>query len=68
MHRFLSALVLREGGTVLDIEVNHRNRTLGKSNYTNLGRLLVGIFDMLGVMWLIKRMPKDNKSKEIFND
>ena len=68
MHRFLSALVLREGGTVLDVEVNHRQRIVGKSNYTNVGRLLVGIFDMLGVMWLIKRMPKDNKSKEIFND
>ena len=66
MHKFLSALVLR-GGTVLDVEVNHRQNSR-KSNYTNLGRLLVGIFDMLGVMWLIKRMPKDNKSKEIFND
>ena len=68
MHRFLSALVLREGGTVLDIEVNHRQRTVGKSNYTNIGRLFVGIFDMLGVMWLIKRMPKDNKYEEIDGD
>jgi len=68
MHRFLSALVLREGGNVLDIEVNHRQRTVGKSNYTNIGRLFVGIFDMLGVMWLIKRMPKDNKSEEIYGD
>jgi dolichol-phosphate mannosyltransferase len=68
MHRFLSALVQREGGIVLDIEVNHRQRMVGNSNYTNVGRFFVGIFDMLGVVWLLKRMPKDKTCKEIFND
>ncbi|MBL6680131.1 MAG: glycosyltransferase family 2 protein [Alphaproteobacteria bacterium] len=68
MHRFLSALVQREGGIVLDIEVNHRQRMIGNSNYTNVGRFFVGIFDMLGVVWLLKRMPKDKTCKEIFND
>ena len=65
MHRFMSALVLRESGKVLEYNVNHRERTIGLSNYTNFGRLLVGIFDILGVMWLIKRSPKDFIFEEI---
>ena len=57
MHRFLPALAKREGGKVLSIDVNHRIRNNGKSNYTNLGRLIVGVSDMIGVMWFIKRSP-----------
>ena len=66
MHRFLSALALREGANVLEFDVKHRERVVGRSNYTNIGRLLVGIFDLLGVIWLRKRMPKNTSSKEIF--
>ena len=66
MHRFLSALASREGANVLEFNVNHRERAVGSSNYTNIGRLLVGIFDVLGVIWLRKRMPKNTSSKEIF--
>ena len=66
MHRFLSALALREGANVLEYKVNHRERTEGISKYTNFGRLLVGISDILGVMWLRKRTPKDDTSEEIY--
>ena len=66
MHRFLSALALREGANVLEYKVNHRERTEGISKYTNFGRLLVGISDILGVMWLRKRTPKDVTSEEIY--
>ena len=66
MHRFLSALALREGANVLEYKVNHRERTEGISKYTNFGRLLVGIYDILGVMWLRKRTPKDVTSEEIY--
>ena len=66
MHRFLSALALREGANVLEFNVNHRERAVGSSNYTNIGRLLVGFFDILGVIWLRKRMPKNTSSIEIF--
>ena len=66
MHRFLSALALREGAIVLEFDVKHRERVVGSSNYTNIGRLLVGIFDVLGVMWLRKRMPNNTSSIEIF--
>ena len=66
MHRFLSALALREGANVLEFDVKHRERIVGSSNYTNIGRLLVGIFDVLGVIWLRKRMPNNTSSIEIF--
>ena len=55
MHRFLPALVLRAGGVVRSVAVNHRSRREGQSNYGNLGRALVGLPDLLGVMWLMRR-------------
>lgn len=55
MHRFLPALMRRAGGRVLSLEVNHRPRTRGTSNYGTLDRLWAGIVDLLGVMWLQKR-------------
>ena len=66
MHRFLSALAHREGAKILEFNVKHRERQIGVSNYTNLGRLIVGISDILGVIWLRKRMPKNKVSKEIY--
>jgi dolichol-phosphate mannosyltransferase len=55
MHRFLPALFLRGGGQIISIEVNHRPRQRGKSKYGIFDRLRVGIFDLLGVMWLQRR-------------
>ena len=55
MHRYLPALMLREGYQVAFERVSHRARTTGASKYTNLGRLWVSLSDMLGVMWLRKR-------------
>lgn len=55
MHRFMPALTLRAGGTVNSVVVNHRPRREGQSNYGNLGRALVGLPDLLGVMWLMRR-------------
>jgi dolichol-phosphate mannosyltransferase len=54
-HRFLPALVLREGGMVQSVAVNHRPRERGVSNYGTLDRLFVGIVDLFGVMWLQHR-------------
>jgi dolichol-phosphate mannosyltransferase len=54
-HRFLPALVLREGGSVQSVPVNHRPRQRGQSNYGTLDRLFVGIVDLFGVMWLQHR-------------
>jgi dolichol-phosphate mannosyltransferase len=55
MHRFLPALVLRAGGAVRSVPVNHRPRERGTSKYGTLDRLAVGITDLLGVMWLRRR-------------
>jgi len=55
MHRFLPALVQRNGGATLSVEVNHRPRTRGTSNYGMFDRLWVGIVDLFGVMWLQRR-------------
>jgi len=64
MHRYLPALAKRENCTVEVVPVNHRHRTQGRSKYNNLNRLLVGIPDLLGVMWLIRRSPGILESKE----
>lgn len=56
MHRFLPALVLRAGGEVKSVPVNHRPRRQGKSKYGVWNRLWVGIVDVLGVSWLQRRM------------
>lgn len=55
MHRYLPALMQRAGWRTVSVPVNHRPRGAGASKYTNLGRALVGIRDLMGVAWLIKR-------------
>jgi glycosyltransferase involved in cell wall biosynthesis len=55
IHRFLIALVQREGWKVAYVPVNHRPRLTGRSKYTNFGRMLVSISDILGVRWLQRR-------------
>lgn len=54
-HRFLPALMKREGFAMEFVDVGHRPRIAGKSKYTNLGRLFASLSDMLGVMWLNSR-------------
>jgi dolichol-phosphate mannosyltransferase len=55
MHRFLPALVLREGGMVQSVPVNHRPRRQGMSKYGIFDRLAVGAVDLFGVIWLKRR-------------
>jgi dolichol-phosphate mannosyltransferase len=55
MHRFLPALMIRQGGRVVSVPVNHRPRQRGASKYGVWNRLWVGIVDLLGVMWLQRR-------------
>jgi dolichol-phosphate mannosyltransferase len=58
MHRYLPALVARDGWRTLHVDVAHAPRHAGRSNYANLGRALVGIYDLMGVTWLIRRRKK----------
>ena len=59
MHRFFPSLAIREGSQVLSVPVSHRKRKGGSSKYTNIGRAFAGFFDLLGVIWLLKRSAKD---------
>jgi dolichol-phosphate mannosyltransferase len=63
MHRFLPALVQRNGGATISVDVNHRPRTRGTSNYGVFDRLWVGIVDLLGVMWLRRRTRQPQVSE-----
>jgi dolichol-phosphate mannosyltransferase len=58
MHRYLPALFQRAGWQVRSVPVNHRPRGSGVSNYNNLNRALVGISDLRGVSWLIRRSKR----------
>lgn len=60
LHRFLPSLMGRRGVPLICMPVHHRNRLHGSSKYTNFNRALVGIRDILGVMWLNSRarIPK----------
>ncbi len=55
MHRFLPALFKRDGWTIELVDVTHRPRMAGQSNYNNFNRAIVGIYDLFGVAWLIRR-------------
>ncbi|HXG77714.1 MAG TPA: glycosyltransferase family 2 protein [Methyloceanibacter sp.] len=55
MHRYLPALFLTYGHEIAYESVNDRPRLRGASKYTNLGRALIGLYDLVGVSWLRKR-------------
>lgn len=57
IHRFMPAMMLREGWEVVAVSVTHRERQTGRSKYSNLGRALVGVTDLMGTAWLIRRGP-----------
>ncbi|AMJ63482.1 glycosyltransferase family 2 protein [Bosea sp. PAMC 26642] len=55
LHRFMPALMVREGYKVVHLDVRDRPRLSGVSNYGFFDRLWVGILDLVGVWWLIRR-------------
>jgi dolichol-phosphate mannosyltransferase len=55
IHRFMPAMIQMAGGEVVSVKVNHRARSHGQSKYGTLDRLIAGIIDLLGVVWLRKR-------------
>ncbi len=63
MHRYLPALYQRAGGNVENVEVAHRARERGVSKYGFWNRALVGIYDLFGVSWLIRRGKKPQVSE-----
>jgi len=65
MHRYLIALILREGYAVRFVPVSHRPRGAGRSKYGVWDRALVGVRDIMGVMWLIRRFRGPAEIKEL---
>ena len=55
MHRYLPALFRTYGHEIAYEPVNDRPRLQGASKYTNLGRALIGLYDLVGVSWLRRR-------------
>jgi len=55
LHRFLPALVRREGYGIVYVDVIDRPRHSGVSNYGFFDRLWIGVMDLVGVWWLIRR-------------
>jgi len=55
IHRYLPAMMIREGYRTAFLPVRHRHRQTGVSKYTNLGRLRVSLSDLVGVLWLQSR-------------
>ena len=64
MHRFFPALVRRHGHAVAMVKVNDRARRAGASKYTNLGRAIVGAYDLIGVTWLLRRTTLPSSIRE----
>lgn len=55
MHRYLPALFLSAGYTIIETPVHHRPRAGGISKYTNWERAIRGLHDLIGVSWLLRR-------------
>jgi glycosyltransferase involved in cell wall biosynthesis len=65
LHRFLPALVRREGYAVAQIDVIDRDRHHGVSKYGMWNRVWVGLLDLMGVWWLIRRRKMVPKVREL---
>jgi dolichol-phosphate mannosyltransferase len=68
LHRFLPALVRREGYGIAYVDVVDRPRLHGASNYGLWDRLWVGILDLMGVWWLIRRKKRVPQVLEVARD
>jgi dolichol-phosphate mannosyltransferase len=65
LHRFLPALVRREGYEIAYVDVIDRPRRSGVSNYGFFDRLWIGIMDLAGVWWLIRRKKSTPVATEV---
>ena len=71
LHRYLAGIFTNAGLTIAEIDVNHRERKAGESKYTNFDRAIRGIYDLIGVCWLLKRkviLPNLELGKRVEKD
>jgi dolichol-phosphate mannosyltransferase len=64
MHRYLPALAISRGAKVIEVPVNNRPRKAGKSHYGIVDRGLVGLVDLFGVAWLLRRTTRPQLIEE----
>jgi dolichol-phosphate mannosyltransferase len=65
LHRFLPALFRRDGYAIGYVDVIDRPRRHGTSNYGMWDRLWVGILDLAGVWWLLRRRKRVPQVSEV---
>ncbi|WP_370339503.1 glycosyltransferase family 2 protein [Parvularcula marina] len=65
LHRYIPALMVREGFMTEFVSVAHRPREHGQSKYTNFGRAAVAVRDLFGVSWLIARSRHPHEIEEL---
>jgi dolichol-phosphate mannosyltransferase len=65
LHRYMPALMLREGYRIAHVDVHHRPRSHGVSKYGTLDRLLVSFSDLMGVRWLKRRARNPQRIDEL---
>lgn len=65
LHRYLPAIFKQAGLILVEVPVNHRPRRAGVSKYSNLTRAIHGIYDLIGVGWLLNRkiLPPQTETK-----
>ncbi len=67
IHRFLPALMIREGYAICHVDVVDRPRLSGASNYGFWRRAILGVVDLIGVWWLLRRRKPGPNAKEVLN-
>ncbi len=64
LHRFMPALFKLYGHETIFTPVNDRPRQHGVSKSDFAGRAIKGLFDLMGVIWLIRRTPVPERGSE----
>jgi len=62
VHRYMPAFWKNAGYNIIEVAVSHRPRHLGISKYNNLGRAKRGLWDLIGVYWLLQRQTFPHNS------
>ncbi|MGB7769066.1 MAG: glycosyltransferase family 2 protein [Verrucomicrobiia bacterium] len=68
LHRYLPVFFNNAGLRIVEVPVNHRPRQHGKSKYTTRARAMRGLYDLVGVRWLMARRISWPKNREIQPD
>jgi dolichol-phosphate mannosyltransferase len=66
LHRYLPVFFDQTGTRIVEVPVNHRPRRHGKSKYSLSERAMRGLYDLIGVRWLMSRRiswPKNGENE-----